>query len=40
MSSQPDRLVYIGDNVKKDFIAPKQLGMKCIWFKNTDGLYV
>lgn len=37
---QPDRLVYIGDNVKKDFIAPKQLGMKCIWFKNTDGLYV
>lgn len=37
---QPERMVYVGDNVKKDFIAPKQMGMKCIWFQNTDGLYV
>lgn len=37
---QPERMVYVGDNVKKDFIAPKQMGMKCIWFRNPDGLYV
>ena len=37
---KPERMVYIGDNKKKDFIAPKQLGMKCIWFKNPDGLYI
>ncbi len=33
------KMVYIGDNVKKDFIAPKKLGMKWIWFKNSDGLF-
>lgn len=37
---QPEQMVYVGDNVKKDFIAPKQMGMKCIWFQNPDGLYV
>lgn len=35
-----ERMAYVGDNLKKDFIAPQHLGMKCIWFKNTDGLYV
>lgn len=34
-----ERLVYIGDNQKKDFAAPKKLGMKWIYFNNTDGLY-
>ena len=34
-----DRMVYIGDNAKKDFIAPKRLGMGTIYFKNADGLY-
>ena len=34
-----NKMVYIGDNIKKDFIAPKRLGMQCIWFKNEDGLY-
>ncbi len=34
-----DRMVYVGDNIKKDFIAPEQLGMKSIYFKNADGLY-
>lgn len=34
-----DRMVYIGDNIAKDFIAPKELGMQTIYFKNTDGLY-
>lgn len=35
-----ERMVYVGDNFKKDFIAPQRLGMKCIWFKNLDGLYI
>lgn len=34
-----DKMVYIGDNLKKDFIAPEKLRMKCLWFKNADGLY-
>lgn len=33
------RMVYVGDNTNKDFIAPEKLGMKWIWFKNCDGLY-
>lgn len=31
--------VYIGDNLRKDFIAPEKLGMKACYFKNPDGLY-
>lgn len=34
-----NRMCYIGDNIHKDFIAPEMLGMKCIWFRNPDGLY-
>jgi FMN phosphatase YigB (HAD superfamily)/predicted ATP-grasp superfamily ATP-dependent carboligase len=34
-----EALVYVGDNPKKDFVAPQALGMKSIWFKNPDGLY-
>ena len=34
-----DRMVYIGDNIKKDFDAPLDLGMKAIHFDNQDGLY-
>lgn len=34
-----DRMCYVGDNVRKDFIAPKKLGMRCIFFDNADGLY-
>lgn len=32
-------MVYIGDNPKKDFIAPAALGMDCIYFRNSAGLY-
>ncbi len=32
-------MCYVGDNIRKDFIAPKKLGMKAIYFKNKDGLY-
>lgn len=34
-----NKMVYIGDNLTKDFIAPKELGMNVIYFKNADGLY-
>lgn len=34
-----EEICYIGDNIKKDFIAPDRLGMRSIWFKNRDGLY-
>ncbi len=32
-------MCYVGDNTKKDFVAPEKLGMKSIWFRNIDGLY-
>ena len=32
-------MVYIGDNPRKDFIAPQKLGMKSIHFANKDGIY-
>lgn len=34
-----DRMVYVGDNAKKDFVAPKRLGMGSVWFMNKDGIY-
>ena len=34
-----ERMVYIGDNLNKDFIAPDILGMKTIFYKNPNGLY-
>jgi putative hydrolase of the HAD superfamily len=36
---EPSRSAYIGDNPKKDFIAPQKLGMRSVHFKNRDGLY-
>lgn len=33
------QIAYAGDNPVKDFQAPKQLGMKCVYFENSDGLY-
>lgn len=33
-----DKMCYVGDNIRKDFIAPEQKGMRCIWFRNQDGL--
>lgn len=35
----PADVVYVGDNAEKDFQAPRQLGMRSVWFKNEDGLY-
>lgn len=34
-----NEIVYIGDNPTKDFQAPKQLGMRSMYFANPDGLY-
>lgn len=34
-----ERMVYVGDNTQKDFIAPENLGMRTIWFRNPDGIY-
>lgn len=36
----PADVVYVGDNPAKDFQAAQQLGMRSLWFKNADGLYV
>lgn len=37
---QFEKMVYVEDNISKDFIAPKRLGMQNIWFRSIDGLYV
>ncbi|MBE6607647.1 MAG: HAD family hydrolase [Ruminococcaceae bacterium] len=34
-----EEMCYIGDNINKDFTAAKSLGIRSIWFKNTNGLY-
>ena len=34
-----EKMCYIGDNPKKDFIAPQMLGMMSCFFKNERGLY-
>lgn len=33
------RLIYVGDNINKDFISPEKLGMQSCYFENVDGLY-
>lgn len=35
----PEQIVYVGDNIRKDFKAPMQLGMQCVYFNNPEGLY-
>lgn len=35
----PSEMVYVGDNAEKDFQAPQQLGMRCVYFNNHNGLY-
>lgn len=34
-----ENMLYIGDNPRKDFVAPAMLGMQALWFHNPDGLY-
>ncbi len=33
------KMCYVGDNLSKDGLAPEELGMLFIHFKNSDGLY-
>ena len=33
------KMMYVGDNISKDFNAPEILGMKSCFFVNADGLY-
>ena len=35
----PAEVIYVGDNITKDFQASQQLGMKSILYKNEKGLY-
>lgn len=32
-------MIYIGDNLNKDFIYPEKVNIKSVYFKNRDGLY-
>ncbi len=32
-------MCYVGDNTKKDFVAPEKLGMTSIYFCNSEGIY-
>lgn len=34
-----EKMIYIGDNQRKDFQAPEELHMKYLWFQNKKGLY-
>lgn len=38
-NTEYEKMCYIGDNIKKDGIAPEQLGMTFVCFQNKDGLY-
>lgn len=34
-----NEMIYIGDNYRKDVIAAKSAGLRCLHFNNCDGLY-
>lgn len=34
-----EQMAYVGDNINKDFHAPRMLGMRGIHLQNEDGLY-
>lgn len=34
-----ERMAYVGDNPRKDFHAPRMLGMPYVYFQNSDSLY-
>lgn len=34
-----EKMMYIGDNVNKDFVAPTKLGMQTALMKSNDGIY-
>ncbi len=34
-----NQMCYVGDNIRKDFIACEKKGIKSIWFTNINGIY-
>lgn len=34
-----EQIIYVGDNMDKDFQAPKQLGMKYLYLQNRDSVH-
>jgi len=34
-----ESMIYIGDNIDKDYLAVRQLGIRFWWFRNRDGIY-
>ena len=34
-----ERMIYIGDNIAKDFIGPEKCGMNTLYFSNCQGIY-
>ena len=32
-------MIYVGDNIQKDFQGPVSLGMTAVWFRNPQGIY-
>lgn len=34
-----NQMVYVGDNLNKDFAVPQKLGMRAVFFCNSNGLY-
>lgn len=39
MNISYEKMCYVGDNIKKDFVAPNRLGMQVFHYRNDDGLY-
>lgn len=34
-----EQMLYVGNNVEKDFQAPKQFGIRTLYFENEDNFY-
>lgn len=32
-------MIYVGDNIQKDFQGPVSLGMMAVWYRNAQGIY-
>ena len=35
-----ERMAYVGDNLRKDFHAPRMLGMPYVYFRDPESLYI
>lgn len=39
LNVKPNQSIYIGDNIKKDFITAKELGMETVHIERENGVY-